>query len=187
LALRTNETLEVLRDLARGIYPPLLADKGLVMALEAHIRKTGLAASLRVDPALEAMRFDRSIETSCYFCIREALDNVALHAPGAETLVTLELSADRVWFSVADDGPGFDPSVVTQAAPGRGGGLQSMADRMAASGGELTVESPPGQGTEVRGWLPLREEEAATATTAGSDAEAGAQDERVAAAQASSS
>ncbi|MBA2273565.1 MAG: hypothetical protein H0W21_06655, partial [Actinobacteria bacterium] len=59
LALRTNETLEVLRDLARGIYPPLLADKGLVMALEAHIRKTGLDASLRADSAIEGVRFER--------------------------------------------------------------------------------------------------------------------------------
>ena len=187
LALRTNETLEVLRDLARGIYPPLLADKGLVMALEAHIRKTGLEASLSVDPALEGVRFDRSIETSCYFCIREALDNVSLHARGAEALVTLEQSAGRVSFSVTDEGPGFDPSVVTGAASGLGGGLQAMADRLAASGGELTVESKPGQGTAVTGWVPLSDQ-AETETSGESEAEAAAQeDERVAAVQASSS
>ncbi|MGI8519144.1 MAG: GAF domain-containing sensor histidine kinase, partial [Actinomycetota bacterium] len=183
LAVRTNETLEELRDLARGIYPPLLADKGLVMALEAHIRKTGLEASLHVDPALEGVRFERSIETSCYFCIREALDNVALYARGAEALVTLEQSAGRVSFSVTDEGPGFDPSIVTGAAPGRGQGLQAMADRLAASGGELIVRSKPGQGTAVTGWVPLRDE----AESDSRGEAAAAQDERVAAVQASSS
>ncbi|MBA3349328.1 MAG: hypothetical protein H0T12_02120 [Actinobacteria bacterium] len=187
LAVRTNETLEELRDLARGIYPPLLADKGLVMALEAHIRKTGLEASLRVDPTLEGVRFERSIETSCYFCIREALDNVLAHARGAEAVVTVDHGADRVSFSVTDDGPGFDPTVVTHAVPGRGQGLQSMADRMAASGGELTVRSKPGQGTEVRGWVPLRDEAESDSRGEAAGDQDGAQGEPVAAVQASSS
>jgi len=176
LALRTNETLEVLRDLARGIYPPLLADKGLVMALEAHIRKTGLDASLHADSAIEGVRFERAIETSCYFCILEALENVAHHAGGAEAIVTVDRTEERVSFSVSDKGPGFDPSMLPSTAGSDGQGLQAMADRLAAAAGELTVTSKPGHGTTVTGWVPLEIE-----------TEAAAQDERVAAVQASSS
>lgn len=183
LALRTNETLEVLRDLARGIYPPLLADKGLVMALEAHIRKTGLDASLRADSAIEGVRFERAIETSCYFCILEALGNVAHHAGGAEAIVTVDRTEDRVSFSVNDKGPGFDPSMLPSTAGSDGQGLQAMADRLAAAGGELTVRSKPGHGTTVTGWVPLEIETEEENETDG----AAAQDERVAAVQASSS
>jgi len=108
---------------------------------------------------------------------------VALYARGAEALVTLEQSAGRVSFSVTDEGPGFDPSIVTGAVPGRGQGLQAMVDRLAASGGELIVRSKPGQGTAVTGWVPLRDE----AESDSRGEAAAAQDERVAAVQASSS
>jgi signal transduction histidine kinase len=150
VAMATNDTLEALRDLARGIYPPLLADKGLVMALEAHVRKIGSQATLQVDDALMEQRFDRSVETACYFCLREALDNAAGYADGAPTTVTIERRDERLWFSVRDEGPGFEPPRPL------GFGLQSMMDRVAASGGELTLESAPGRGTTVRGWVPLK-------------------------------
>jgi signal transduction histidine kinase len=150
LAERTNETLEALRDLARGIYPPLLVDKGLIVALEAHIRKTSADVSLEVDDDLADTRFDRSVETSCYFCLREALDNVARHAGGAHTRVAVHREHDRLIFSVRDDGPGFD---LTRFRSQRG--LQSMRDRIEASGGELAIDSALGGGTTVRGWIPL--------------------------------
>ncbi|MDP9223373.1 MAG: hypothetical protein M3P18_05875 [Actinomycetota bacterium] len=149
-----NDTLEALRDLARGIYPPLLADKGLVMALEAHLRKTASQATLLVDDDVIERRFDRTVETACYFCLREALENVARHADGAPTTVTLERRDQRLMFSVHDEGPGFEvpASHLTQ-------GLQSMSDRVAASGGDLTITSAPGRGTTVSGWVPLVMEE----------------------------
>ncbi|MDP9233277.1 MAG: hypothetical protein M3P01_01845 [Actinomycetota bacterium] len=172
LALRTNETLEALRDLARGIYPPLLVDKGLIVALEAHIRKMGLNVTLDVDSDLAEARFERSVETSCYFCLRETLENVGRHAGGAPAWVTLKRQPDKLSFSVRDEGPGFD---VAQARSHRG--LQSMSDRVEASGGELTIESAPGRGTVITGWIPL--------VTA--DEGEGEPQEPVAAAQASSS
>jgi signal transduction histidine kinase len=151
LAARTNETLEALRDLARGIYPPLLVDKGLVVALEAHIRKIGLDVTLTVDDGLSEVRFDRSVETSCYFCLRETLDNIARHAGGAHAWIDITRQSDHLEFSVRDQGPGFDMS---QAGGQRG--LQSMRDRVEAAGGELTVRSTRGEGTTVTGWIPLQ-------------------------------
>ncbi|MEA2507189.1 MAG: hypothetical protein QOH48_1807 [Actinomycetota bacterium] len=172
LSTRTNETLEALRDLARGIYPPLLVDKGLVVALEAHIRKTGLEIDLHIQDDLVDARFDRAIETSCYFCLRETLDNIGRHARGARAAVTLRRQGERLVFSVHDEGPGFDVAGLRS-----GGGLLAMRDRVAAAGGELEVESQPGRGTTVSGWVPLGIEE----TGANQPYEA------VAAAQASSS
>jgi signal transduction histidine kinase len=170
LAERTNETLEALRDLARGIYPPLLADKGLVVALEAHIRKVGLDATLEVDGELAEARFDRAVETSCYFCVRETLDNVARHASGAHAKVRIHRDAGRLVFSVSDQGPGFDMNDFQSR-----GGLQSMRDRIEASGGEVEITSAPGKGTTVTGWVPL------------APSEESADQELLAAAQASSS
>jgi signal transduction histidine kinase len=153
------------------------------MALEAHIRKTGLDASLHADSAIEGVRFERAIETSCYFCILEALENVAHHAGGAEAIVTVDRTEERVSFSVSDKGPGFDPSMLPSTAGSDGQGLQAMADRLAAARGELTVRSKPGHGTTVTGWVPLEIQTEEENETDG----AAAQDERVAAVQASSS
>jgi signal transduction histidine kinase len=154
LAARTNETLEALRDLARGIYPPLLVDKGLIVAVEAHIRKIGLDVTLNVDPELAEARFDRSVETSCYFCLRETLDNIARHAGGAHAWVDINRQSNRLLFSVRDEGPGFDMD-----QPGARRGLQSMRDRVEAAGGELRIESARDQGTTVTGWIPLEASE----------------------------
>jgi signal transduction histidine kinase len=156
LAARTNETLEALRDLARGIYPPLLVDKGLIVALEAHIRKIGLEVTLNVDQDLAEARFDRSVETSCYFCLRETLDNIARHAGGAHAWVDVGRQSNRLMFSVRDEGPGFDTR-----QPGVRRGLQSMRDRVEAAGGVLTIESTRGRGTTVTGWVPLETSEEA--------------------------
>jgi len=153
-AVRTNETLEELRDLARGIYPPLLADKGIVTALEAHIRKAGLDAALAVGDGLAEQRFPRAVETACYFCVREALDNVVQHAGKVRTTVTIERRDDSLAFSVRDEGTGFELAERMTTA-----GLQSMSDRIAAAGGELVIESASGAGTTVAGWVPLSRED----------------------------
>ncbi len=141
--------LESLRDLARGIYPPLLADQGLAAAVSAHAGKAPLPVVVDADGV---GRYPADAETAVYFCCVEAVQNAARHAPGATVRVRLRGSAGDVWFEVADDGPGFDPSA---APPGNGGGLQHMADRLAALGGSLQVDTCPGAGTTVTGQIPV--------------------------------
>ncbi|MGH2573273.1 MAG: sensor histidine kinase, partial [Actinomycetota bacterium] len=129
LQREAQETLENLRDLARGIYPPLLADQGLVAALEAQARK----APLRVDVEADGVgRYPQEAEAAVYFCALEALQNVAKYAGATRALVRLSAHHGELCFQVEDEGRGFDP----RAAP-RGAGLTNMADRLAALGGTL--------------------------------------------------
>jgi signal transduction histidine kinase len=152
LQSRAVEALEDLRNLARGIYPPLLADRGLPAALEAQARKAALPVSVE---AREIGRFPQDVEATVYFCTLEALNNVAKYAEASHATVRLTNGAGEIRFEVADDGRGFDPAVT-----GYGTGLQGMADRLAAVGGELTVRSSPGDGTAVAGRLPAVPEDA---------------------------
>jgi signal transduction histidine kinase len=143
-----HDALADLRDLARGIYPPLLADQGLVAALEAQARRS----TVPVEVEAEGIgRYAQEAEGAVYFCVLEALQNVAKYAAASRVTVRFEESADELHFTVDDDGRGFDP-----AATGYGTGLQGMADRMAAVGGELIVRSTPGAGTTIVGTLPVR-------------------------------
>ncbi len=142
-----TDALEDLRDLARGIYPPLLADKGLAAALEAQARKAALPVT--VDTEVLG-RYPREVESTLYFCALEALNNVAKYANASAARVHLAQTDGHVSFEVSDDGRGFDPK--TNAY---GTGLQGMADRLAALGGTLTVRSSPGSGTIVAGALPI--------------------------------
>jgi signal transduction histidine kinase len=141
--------LETLRDLARGIYPPLLADQGLAAAVSAHAGKAPLPVVVDTDGV---GRYPADVETAVYFCCVEAVQNAARHAPGSTVRVRLHGSAGDLSFRVADDGPGFDRSA---APPGNGGGLQHMADRLAALGGSLQVDTRPGAGTTVTGQIPV--------------------------------
>jgi signal transduction histidine kinase len=140
-------TLEDLRDLARGIYPPLLADKGLVSALEAQARKAAVPTSVEAE---RIGRYPRDVESTVYFCTLEALNNVAKYAKAAHVTVHLAQSDGQLTFGVADDGAGFD-----LAATSYGTGLQGMADRLDAVGGQLSVASMPGSGTVVTGRVPV--------------------------------
>ena len=143
----TQTALEDLRDLARGIYPPLLADQGLAAALEAQSRKGLIGVSV---DAHGIGRFPADIEATVYFCALEALQNVAKYADAGHTVVHLARANGDLSFEVADDGRGFDPVHATS-----GSGLQGMADRLAAVGGSLEVRSAPGQGTTVAGRVPV--------------------------------
>jgi signal transduction histidine kinase len=142
-----TSALEDLRDLARGIYPPLLADKGLAAALDAQARKA--AVPVTVDSKALG-RYPREVESTLYFCALEALNNVAKYAEASAARVHLAQADGHVSFAVTDDGRGFDP-----AATAYGTGLQGMADRLAALGGTLRVRSSPGDGTTVAGTLPV--------------------------------
>ncbi|HEX6330478.1 MAG TPA: sensor histidine kinase [Actinomycetota bacterium] len=142
-----NDALEILRDLARGIYPPLLADKGLAAAVEAQVRKLPMAVRVTPDGI---GRYPQEVEAGVYFCVLEALQNVAKYARASAVDVEMRESDGRLWFAVRDDGVGFDPGTVP-----RGSGLQGMADRIEAVGGSLTLESAPGRGTTVTGIVPV--------------------------------
>ncbi len=145
-----RDALETLRDLARGLYPPLLVDNGVAAALRSHIEKMGMDAEVHAD-SLATTRFETQVEAAVYFCCREALQNASKHAPGAHVVVMLAVQADCLGFSVADSGPGFDTSTVAE-----GSGLRNLADRLEALGGHLEVRSALGQGTTVAGQVPAR-------------------------------
>jgi signal transduction histidine kinase len=142
----SQEAIDALRDLARGIYPPVLADRGLVAALEGQARKSHVPVEIRGEGL---GRFSQEVEAAAYFCVLEALQNVAKYAGASRAIVSLEQEDGWIRFAVSDDGAGFDPS--TEA---RGSGLQNMEDRLAALGGDLTLDSSPGAGTTVIGRIP---------------------------------
>src|SRR5206468_2603682 len=147
LKAEATEALENLRDLARGIYPPLLADQGLVAALTAQARKSQTPVTVEADGI---GRFSQDAEAAVYFCCLEALQNVAKYAAATHASVELVEGKDSLTFVVSDDGVGFD-----QNLSGYGTGMQGMADRVAALGGELRVTSAPGEGTVIEGRVPI--------------------------------
>ena len=142
----TQTAINDLRDLARGIYPPLLADQGLGAALEAQARKSPVP----VDVAADGVgRLSQDVEAAVYFSCLEALQNVAKYADASRATISLATREGSLVFTVADDGRGFDPTFAE-----RGSGLQGMADRIEAIGGTLEIDSTPGQGTTVTGRVP---------------------------------
>ena len=144
-----RSALEDLRDLARGIYPPLLADRGLAAALEAQARKATLPVTVEVDGA--GARYPQEAEAAVYFCVLEALQNAAKHADASSATVRLRFEPGELSFEIRDNGRGFDT-----AATGYGTGLQGMADRLDAAAGSLRVKSAPHRGTVVIGRVPAR-------------------------------
>jgi signal transduction histidine kinase len=152
LQAETTHALEDLRDLARGIYPPLLADAGLAAALEAQARKSPVP--VRVD-ADAIGRFSQDVEAAVYFSCLEALQNVAKYAEASTVTISLATTDGHLSFAVVDDGVGFDPDATTQ-----GSGLQGIADRLDALGGRLEIRAAPGEGTTLVGLVPSRTGEA---------------------------
>jgi signal transduction histidine kinase len=147
--------LDDLRELTRGSYPPLLAGQGLVPALQARARKAALPITVL---ATGVQRYPRDAEATVYFCVLEALQNIAKHAGASYATVRLSGTGGSLQFDITDDGAGFD-----NAAAREGTGLPGMADRMAALGGTLHIRSWPGHGTTVTGRLPVPESAAAGA------------------------
>ena len=140
--------LEDLRSLAHGVYPPLLADRGLVEALQGAATRSTIPISI---DAREVGRYRIEVESAVYFCILEALQNVLKHATGARRAeIRLDGSTpSELRFSVSDDGAGFPEEDIPVGA-----GLTNMRDRLAAVGGELSIASAVGKGTTVRGVAP---------------------------------
>ena len=142
----TTDALETLRDLARGIYPPLLASEGLPTALAGHARRVSVPVEIVADGV---GRYPKDLEAAVYFCCLEALQNVAKYARASSVTVNLRAEGGSLTFTVSDDGTGFDPASTPQ-----GSGSQNMADRMEALDGTLEILSRPGGGTTVRGSVP---------------------------------
>ena len=143
-----GDALDSLRNLARGIYPALLSDQGLALALRAHAERLMLPVRV-VDDGVA--RYAPEVENAVYFCCLEALQNISKYANATQSTITLAERDGVLHFEVSDDGRGFDP-----AKARRGAGLQNMADRMAALGGSVAIESEPGTGTTVTGRVPAR-------------------------------
>jgi signal transduction histidine kinase len=148
--IRTDlaRALAELRDLAHGIYPAVLESDGLPGALQAAAERSSIPVSVDADGV---GRYPQELEAAIYFCCLEALQNAAKHAgDGAKVSVRLSQADGQVQFEVGDDGRGYDAAAVGPSA-----GLQNMADRIGALGGELQIESTPGGGTTVSGAVPI--------------------------------
>jgi signal transduction histidine kinase len=148
-----QEALENLRELARGIYPPLLADQGLAVALQAQARRAPLPVTVETDGI---SRYPQDAEAAVYFSVLEGLQNVAKYAGASHAVIRLSHADRALSFEVSDDGQGFDSGRASY-----GTGLQGVADRLAALGGKLEVQSVPGAGTTIRGTLPVPASEVA--------------------------
>jgi signal transduction histidine kinase len=140
-------TISELRELAHGIYPPLLRDRGLGEALRTAATRSTLPCTVDVDlPA----RFPEDVETAAYFCCLEAMQNAGKYAgEGAAIAVRVRSEPAGLCLDLVDDGVGFDAT-----ASAAGHGFMNMRDRLGAIGGELNVESAPGKGTAVRVRIP---------------------------------
>jgi signal transduction histidine kinase len=154
LQASTDETIDALRDLARGIYPPVLADQGLSAALNVQASKAQHQISISSDGI---GRYPQAIEAAVYFCCLEAMQNAGKYAGGASVEIRLRRDNGSLVFEVEDEGPGFHPETVK-----RGSGLQNMTDRVEALGGKLSLVSSPGSGTLVRGEVPIPESQVAS-------------------------
>jgi signal transduction histidine kinase len=133
-----------LRDLARGIAPPVLTDRGLAAAVEA------LGTRAPIPVTVEAQIHHRPppvVESAAYFVVAESLTNVAKHAPGAAAAVLLRLDEDMLDVTIADDGPGG-------ADVAAGSGLDGLRRRVAALDGEMRIVSPADGGTRIEVSLP---------------------------------
>jgi signal transduction histidine kinase len=145
LSGEVHAALDELRDLAHGIYPPLLAERGLADAIRSASARSGGGA---IVDAEHLGRFAPEVESTVYFCCLEAIQNAAKHAPGAHVGLRLWAASGALMFEVRDDGPGFDPGLRPE-----GSGLTNMRDRVGALGGTLRIDASAG--TCVTGAVPL--------------------------------
>ena len=136
--------LRELRDLARGIHPSVLTDRGLAVALEGLVKRAPMPVELSV---AVPDRLDQAIEAAAYFLVSEAITNAAKHARAAAVNVDVMATDDTVVVTIADDGVGG-------ASAGQGSGLSGLVDRVEAVGGRLEITSPPREGTRLVARLP---------------------------------
>ena len=146
-----QHALENLRELASGIHASVLADRGLVEAIEARVARLPLRVDVECGPGVRGGDLSDSVEGAAYFLVCEALANTLKHGDAQRATVGLRLEAGMLRIDVSDDGSGFDPAEVS-----RQGGLAGLADRLSALGGSLHVASHPGSGTRLEAAVPSR-------------------------------
>jgi signal transduction histidine kinase len=148
LGREVEQTIDEIRDLAQGIYPVLLEERGLPEALRAAARRAPIHTRVEADGV---GRYRREVESTVYFACLESLQNAIKHADGATGVAIALRDGDDLAFEVRDDGSGFD----AWSAPRAGIGLTNMRDRVTALGGTISIESSPGEGTRVAGAVPV--------------------------------
>jgi signal transduction histidine kinase len=141
-----GDALDSLRNLARGVYPPLLEAEGLKAALRARARQVPISIDVQCGPE----RYPRELEGAVYFCCSEALQNLTKHSRATRGSVRVWCEDGRLCFEVRDNGRGLDA-----ARAKAGGGLQNIRDRLDVLVGVVDVSSTPGVGARVAGWVPL--------------------------------
>jgi signal transduction histidine kinase len=139
-----DEALKELRELARGIHPTLLSDRGLGAAVEELARRAPLPVEVGETPA---QGLPEQVELAAYFVVSEALTNVAKHASATHASVTVTTGNRRLVIEVGDDGAGGADIAL-------GTGLRGLSDRLAAIDGQLDIDSKPGHGTTLRASIP---------------------------------
>ena len=142
LLVESDEAIGALRNLARGIYPPLLEARGIAAAIESETARLPLRVTIN---GSGARRYPPATEATVYFCVMEAIQNVVKHAAASEAVVTIWEASGVLGFDVEDDGRGFEGD-----GP-QGSGLSSMEGRLEAAGGSLSVSARPGWGSIVKG------------------------------------
>ena len=151
-----ERVLSDLRELASGIHPSLLRDRGLLPAVEALAARSLVPVVVRADPSLRYLRLAEELEGAGYYIIAESLANTLKHADASRVEVTLACSNGQLLIMISDDGNGFEQP------PPLGNGLANLSERLAALGGELEVASSPGRGTTVSAILSVASNEEET-------------------------
>jgi signal transduction histidine kinase len=146
----------ILAQTATGVSSPLLAQHGLVGALEQELATGQPAVLISTDGIDRGRRFPAGIESAVWFCCLEAVNNARKHAPGAVIDLSLRAEPRRLDFAVHDDGPGWDMSA-GDGSPGRG--MRNVIARVTSVGGHVAVCSEPGAGTRIEGWVPLPDQQ----------------------------
>ncbi|GAB2934513.1 sensor histidine kinase [Nonomuraea fastidiosa] len=146
---QARQTLDDLRELAAGIHPSTLSQGGLVEAVEERCSRLPVKTTVSAPAPLRTRRFADEIEGAMYFTVSEAVTNALKHAAPGHIDVRLSQDGGRLRATVTDDGTGFDPRTAARR------GLATLADRLGALGGGLTVDSEPGKGTRMDAWVPV--------------------------------
>jgi signal transduction histidine kinase len=146
-----RQALEDLRELARGIHPPVLSDRGLLEAIEGRVARLPIEVRIEADGLARGARLPEAIEGAAYFLVCEGLANTLKYAAVQQASVRLASTPTSVHIEVVDDGRGFEPAAVACS------GLRGLMDRIEAVGGSLRIVSRPGAGTRLCAELPLGE------------------------------
>jgi signal transduction histidine kinase len=150
-----NQLLNELRDLSHRIRPAVLSDRGLLEAVEAHASRLPVQVVIDADQTLRGVRFPAHIEDAAWYGIAEAMTNAMKHSAPSRITVSMTRQNGDLDVGVSDDGRGFNADTTA------GFGLAALADRMAVLGGQLSLDSRPGGGTQLRMNIPLPAERTA--------------------------